>query len=90
MSIFPWLAFVVPLGFLGGLIGGIANVVGGIFGSKKSTSSAQPSYAKQLADLKKEMASQLNLQAQESKKTLMYVGVGGVVLIIIMFFVMKK
>ena len=90
MSIFPWITFVVPLGFLGGLISGL---VGSIFGggsSSKQTASAQASYAKQLAAVKAEMTKQMNLQAQESKKTLTIVGIGAVGLIMIMFMFMKK
>lgn len=87
MSIFPWISFVVPLGFLGGLIGGF---ISGITGGAKKVKAAKSSFAKQLAAQKKMFAQQLNLQAQESKKTLLYVGVGAVALIIVMFIVLKK
>lgn len=88
MSIFPWLTFVVPLGFLGGLISGL---VGGLFGGKKkSTTTAQVNYQKQFNDMKKELTNQMNIQAQESKKTMTMVLAGAGFLIIIMFFFLKK
>jgi hypothetical protein len=88
MSVFPWIQYILPVGFIFGAIG---NVLGGIFGAgKKTAAQAKATAAKELAAFKTEMSRQANLQAQESKKTLMYVGIGAVVLVIIMFMFLKK
>ena len=71
-------------------LGGILGTIGGIFGGGKSSSQAQANFAKQLEQQKAELTRQMNLQAQESKKTLMVVAGGGLVLIILMFIFMKK
>jgi len=90
-SIFPWIAFVVPLGFLGGLIGGIVSGIGSIFGGKKKTTSTTPSnFAQQFNNFKREITDQMNIQAQESKKTMTMVLAGAGFLIVIMFFFLKK
>lgn len=87
-SIFPWIAFVIPLGFLGGLISGI---VGGLFGGKKkTTTTAQTNFSQQFNNFKREITDQMNIQAQESKKTMTMVLAGAGFLIVIMFFFLKK
>jgi len=88
-SIFPWIAFVIPIGFLGGLVSGILGVIG-LGGSKSKTTSTPTNYAQQFTKFKNEITDQMNIQAQESKKTMTMVLAGAGFLIVIMFFFLKK
>ena len=72
------------------VIGSAVSGILGLGGVKSSTSTSQADFAKMLADQKAEMTRQMNLQAQESKKTLTLVAVGGGALILVMFLTMKK
>ncbi len=90
ISEFPLIlaSLILPVGFIFGAIG---SVIGGIFGSGKAkVAAAQSSAAQQLAKMKATMTQQMEYQAQESKKTLMFVGIGAAVLVVIMFVFMKK
>lgn len=69
---------------IGGAVSGILGLGGG------TSQSSQANFAQQLEAQKKEFDRQMNLQAQESKKTLTLVAVGGAVLVMIMFLFMKK
>ena len=72
--------------FIGSAIGGILGLSGG----SRATSTAQPSFTQQFNQFKTQITDQMNLQAQENKKTLMMVLAGAGFLLIIMFFFIKK
>lgn len=73
--------------FIGSAVGGILSLVSG--GSKKS-GTTQTNFTQQFNTFKNEITSQMNLQAQENKKTLMMVLAGAGFLLVIMFFFLKK
>lgn len=74
------------------LLAGIGSVLGGIFGggSKKKLAAQKAAYDKKMKAYEAEVIKQSNIQAQESKKTIMYVGIGGAALVLVMIFMMKK
>lgn len=77
-----------------GLFSFIGNAIGGVLGlasgGKSSTSTAPPNFTQQFTKFKNEITDQMNLQAQENKKTMMMVLAGAGFLIVIMFFFLKK
>lgn len=85
-----------------GMIGGIFSFIGtlgkAIFGGgakstgATATATQKIDYEKLIADQKEDFEKQMTLQAQESKKTMMMIGIGGgvIVFILIMFMMIGK
>lgn len=82
-----------------GIVGGIFSVIGTIgkalfggSGGKSSTSKTKVDYKKEMEDLKESFKEQLSEQAQESKKTMMIIGLGAgaLIFILVIFMVVGK
>lgn len=75
------------------LLAGIGSFVGGLFGggSKKKLAAQQADFAKKLEAQKAELNRQMALEAQQNKKTMTMVGIGaGGLVLIMMLFMFKK
>ena len=82
-----------------GIIGGIFSVIGSIgkalwggSGGKTTTSTKAVDYKKQMDDMKESFKEQLSEQAQESKKTMLIIGLGAgaLIFILVIFMVVGK
>ncbi|MBA7497089.1 hypothetical protein ES702_07698 [subsurface metagenome] len=74
------------------VIGTIGKAIFGGGGEKTTTSTAQINYKQMLEDQKADFTRQMDIQAQQGKKTVMMIAIagGGLVLILVIFMMMRK
>jgi len=77
-----------------GLFSFIGTVGKALFGGggdqETGTSTAKIDYEKMIEKQKEEFEEKITAQAEQSRKTMMFMGIGAVILIMMMFLFMKK
>jgi len=74
-----------------GLFSVIGSIGRALFGGKKDSVSTSPvDFQTRLKEQQENFNAQLARQAQEGKKTMMFMGIGAVVVVMMLFMFMKK